>query len=258
MVCFLPVSFELNSQGSKMTGLNALNNKDILLNLGDKPSKQLQEQFLKLQKQAKRQEVNLENAKQFLQKLDTKALELLQKYHQLPGKIDAQNISDEGAYNLLLSAKNQADFDKDGNITVADKISLKFPPMQLSEDLKSAFNNILKDLHAKGAKPNELYQFSFTIFESDLKSKFIDETAKMTKNNFFGSLDHKMKSLVNELETNPSKKTTKTLELAKELQKSFAQMSGKAGDNFSLINKNIDKILQDVKAYENLGKRTKI
>lgn len=72
------------------------------------------EDFEKIYLKAKQEGVDLSNAKEFLNSLSKDELSTLQNFTKLADEIDVEELSDEGAYNLLLHHYEKFDFNGDG------------------------------------------------------------------------------------------------------------------------------------------------
>jgi len=72
------------------------------------------EDFEKIYSKAKQEGVDLSNAKEFLNSLSKDELSTLQNFTKLADEIDVDELSDEGAYNLLLHHYEKFDFNGDG------------------------------------------------------------------------------------------------------------------------------------------------
>ena len=72
------------------------------------------EGFEEIYNQAKEENVNISNAKEFLGTLSKDELDTLQHFSGLADDINVEGLSDEGSYNLLLHHYERYDFDNDG------------------------------------------------------------------------------------------------------------------------------------------------
>ncbi len=89
--------------------------------------------------------VTLGNAVSFLENLSSDELKSLQEYAGLSDTIDVSTLSAEGAYNLLVHAGEQCDFNNDGSVVVGNT------PDDNAEATDSAVEKFLNDLRTKGA-----------------------------------------------------------------------------------------------------------
>ncbi|MEA1917053.1 MAG: hypothetical protein U9N42_05935, partial [Campylobacterota bacterium] len=71
------------------------------------------EGFEEIYEEAKKEDVKVDTAKEFLHTLSQDELSTLQNYSRLVEKIDIDELSDEGAYNLMMHFNEKFDFDKD-------------------------------------------------------------------------------------------------------------------------------------------------
>lgn len=72
------------------------------------------ESFETIYQKVKSEEVNISNAKDFLNSLSKEELNTLQHYSGLADEINVSKLSDEGSYNLLLHHYEKYDFNNDG------------------------------------------------------------------------------------------------------------------------------------------------
>ncbi len=70
--------------------------------------------FEDIYNKANENNVDMSNAKEFLNSLTKEELSTLQNYTRLADEVNVDNLSDEGAYNLLLHHYEKYDFNNDG------------------------------------------------------------------------------------------------------------------------------------------------
>lgn len=107
------------------------------------------EDFEKIYEKAQKQNIGLNNAKDFLNSLSKDELKTLQNFTLLVDDINTSSLSDEGAYNLLLHHYEKYDFNNDG-ITedgIGKKISLI--PQNLSNNEKKALVDTFNSMDFK-------------------------------------------------------------------------------------------------------------
>ncbi|MFT5660158.1 MAG: hypothetical protein ACI9TV_000798 [Sulfurimonas sp.] len=103
------------------------------------------EDFEKIYEQAIDAEVNVSNAKEFVADLTVEELETLQNYTQLADAVEVNELSDEGAYNLLMHFYEKYDFDNDGFTEDGEVKTISLIPQDIDNDLKEAFVNALNN-----------------------------------------------------------------------------------------------------------------
>ena len=101
---------------------------------GSQPSdiaenKQLQTAFKTIQKTALSSGINLDNAIDFVEGLSEEGKAVLKRFHGLYDDISTENMSKEGAYNLLQNPAKRADLNGDGIINIGSEVSVAFPPV---------------------------------------------------------------------------------------------------------------------------------
>lgn len=103
------------------------------------------EGFEKIYSQAIEEDVKLTNVKEFLTDLTAQELETLQNYSQLTGEINIDELSDEGAYNLLMHYYEKYDFDNDGFTDNGKEKTISLIPQDMDSDLKEALVNAVNN-----------------------------------------------------------------------------------------------------------------
>ena len=96
------------------------------------------EDFEKIYTEAMEVDVKLSNVKEFLTDLTTQELETLQNYSQLADTINIDELSDEGAYNLVMHFYEKYDFDNDGFTENGKQKTISLIPQDIDNDLKQA------------------------------------------------------------------------------------------------------------------------
>jgi len=107
------------------------------------------DKFEDIYNQAQDADINLSNAKNFLQELSTTQLQTLQKYSGLAEAIDADAISAEGAYNLLMHDNEQYDFNSDGVAEVGVAQTMLPIPTTMPVDVRDAYIKAMNSLDDK-------------------------------------------------------------------------------------------------------------
>ncbi len=96
------------------------------------------EGFEDIYNKAKANNVGISNAKEFLNSLTKEELSTLQNYTRLADEVNVDNLSDEGAYNLLLHHYEKYDFNNDGIIEDGIAKTSGMIPQSLGNDEKKA------------------------------------------------------------------------------------------------------------------------
>jgi len=110
------------------------------------PSK---ENFEKIYNQAKDENINISSAKDFLNSLSKEELKTLQNHTLLVDSISVDNLSDEGAYNLLLNHYEQYDFDNDGFVSTGIGTRTSFLPSDMPNKEKEILVETLNEMDEK-------------------------------------------------------------------------------------------------------------
>lgn len=99
----------------------------------------VEDSFEAIYNKAKDEDVDLQSAKSFLNSLSQEELNTLQKYSLLADGIEVDNLSNEGAYNLLVHHYEQYDFNNDGFTEVGKGQFHNFLPNDMPYEEKKAF-----------------------------------------------------------------------------------------------------------------------
>ncbi len=97
------------------------------------------EDFEKIYAEAIEADVKVSNAKAFLEDLTIEELSTLQEYTRLVDEVVVDELSDEGAYNLLMHFYEKYDFDGDGITEDGKARTISNIPQDMDSDLKKAF-----------------------------------------------------------------------------------------------------------------------
>jgi len=127
--------------------------------------------FEKIFVKAQDANVNLGNAKTFLQSLSKAELVTLQKYTSLAEAIDVGALSDEGAYNLLMHDNEKYDFNNDGSIQ--DGIGKRAPiiPKSMPKDVAIAFIDALNTMDEHDKLMAMTLTFDLSRLASEIQGK---------------------------------------------------------------------------------------
>jgi len=104
------------------------------------------EGFEKIYNQAKEEGVTISSAKEFLNSLSQDELSTLQNFTLLVDEINVDELSDEGAYNLLLHHYEKYDFNGDGFREDGISKGAGFIPEELPSDAKKAMVDTFNEL----------------------------------------------------------------------------------------------------------------
>jgi hypothetical protein len=131
-------------------------------------NKSLLTAFKTIQAKAQESGINLDNAIDFVESLTEEGKEVLKRYHGLYDDISTDNMSKEGAYNLIMEQSKRADLNGDGIINIGSEVSVAFPPVDFPAGFNEVYTDALYGMQEKGASTQELYRFSFSVFEAQL------------------------------------------------------------------------------------------
>lgn len=107
------------------------------------------ESFEEIYKKAEQEDIKLSNAKEFLKSLSSAEMTTLQKYSSLADSIDINNISNEGAYNLLMHDNERYDFDNDGVVEVGRAKTTSVIPTNMPKQVQEAYIGAINSLSDK-------------------------------------------------------------------------------------------------------------
>ena len=149
------------------------NSTHIQLKDGSLPSqlsenKSLLTAFKTIQSKAQEYGISLDNAIDFVESLTEEGKAVLKRYHGLYDDISTENMSKEGAYNLIMDQSKRADLNGDGIINIGSEVSVPFPPVDFPGGFNETYVDALYGMQEKGASTQELYRFSFSVFEAQL------------------------------------------------------------------------------------------
>ncbi|QOP43575.1 hypothetical protein FJR45_06255 [Sulfurimonas sediminis] len=114
------------------------------LNKGDKA-------FELIYQKAQDAKIDLSNAKEFLSSLSDRELSTIQKNKSLADPINVANVSQEGAYNLLVHGYEDIDYNGDGVTEIGITKSFGILPQEASHEFREKFINTLKEMEKNGA-----------------------------------------------------------------------------------------------------------
>ncbi len=140
---------ETNNQHPKTEQWNSYFDKNIhrfAEYLIDMPN--LKEDFAQILN-ATHQSDALTDPKEALLSLSTEQREVVQKVHRIAEPLTdqrIQNLTEEGAHNLLLSPENTRDIDGNGLTTIADANMFKFPTEHTDPQVAKAWNEFTANL----------------------------------------------------------------------------------------------------------------
>jgi len=148
--------------------------------------------FEELYNQAQDADINLKNAKDFLQDLTSTQLQTLQKYSGLAEAIDVDAISAEGAYNLLMHDNEQYDFNNDGVAEVGVSQKILPVPTTMPVDVRDAYIKAMNSLDDK----DKLMSMMLTFDMGRLKSQ-MDGTPYKPQTIDYEYLSYRVDSILN-------------------------------------------------------------
>lgn len=125
--------------------------------------------FEEIYNQAQSADINLKNAKDFLQNLSSAELHTLQKYSGLAEAIDIDAISAEGAYNLLMHDNEQYDFNNDGIAEVGISKHMLPIPTTMPVDVRDAYIKAMNSLDDKDKLMSMMLTFDMGRLQSQLE-----------------------------------------------------------------------------------------
>lgn len=120
--------------------------------------------FETIYQKAQKENVNLTNAKEILQSLSQAELSTIQKYKSLADPIDTKNLSQEGAYNLLVHNYENIDYDGDGYVEVGIGKSIPMIPQEAPHEFREKFIASLKEMKKNGASDTEVMMATIKVF----------------------------------------------------------------------------------------------
>lgn len=175
---------------------------------GSQPSdiaenQQLQTAFKTIQKTAWSSGINLDNAIDFVEGLSEEGKAILKRYHGLYDDISTENMSKEGAYNLLMNPSKRADLNGDGIINIGSEVSVAFPPVNFPAGFNEIYTDALYKMQKKGASTQELYRFSSSVFESQLAGGLTQALAG-SESGGFDFLSNRIEAIKNNLQNQPA------------------------------------------------------
>lgn len=135
------------------------------------------EGFEAIYDKAKKEEITLSNAKDFLKNLSSSELGTLQKYSGLADNINIDMLSDEGSYNLLMHDKEQYDFNSDGVAEVGIGKSILPIPINMPTDIRDTYISVMNSLSDK----DRMRSSFLTLDPARLISTFNNEPYTPTK-----------------------------------------------------------------------------
>ena len=133
------------------TSANYLNNVRLLQQLKTNSSRSaMQEPYEKdfetIYNEAQEKDINLSNAKEFLNTLSSDELSTLQHYTGLADEINVDSLSSEGAYNLLMHDYEKYDFNNDGMVQNGIGNLAPILPNSMDDHMKESYVQALNSL----------------------------------------------------------------------------------------------------------------
>ncbi len=112
--------------------------------------------FELIYKKAQDAKVDLSSAKKLLSSLSKSELSTLQKNKSLADPINIKNLSQEGAYNLLVHGYEDIDYNGDGFAEVGIAKDINILPQEAPHAFRQKFINTLKEMQKGGASESDI------------------------------------------------------------------------------------------------------
>lgn len=124
-------------------------------------------------KKAYVENINLKNAKEFINKLNNYESDILQAYSNLKSDITPETLTDEAAYNLIMHSYEQYDFDDDGFKEVGQMIELRDFVQDMNSDTKQAYIQTLQSIKKSTHRAllNDILDFERDILNQRIAKK---------------------------------------------------------------------------------------
>lgn len=139
--------------------------------------KPFEDKFEAIYAQAKEANVKLGDAKDFLAELSRDELRTLQKYEGLADSINVDSLSDEGAYNLLVHAYEEYDFNGDGAVMIGIAKTLSHIPQNMDDEAKKVW---VKTLNAMGDDLMAISVMTMSLNEEYTKHQIAQHLSQMS------------------------------------------------------------------------------
>lgn len=166
--------------------------------------------FKTIQAKAQESGITLDNAIDFVESLTEEGKALLKRYHGLYDDIVTDNMSKEGAYNLIMEQSKRADLNGDGIINIGSEVSVAFPPIDFPAGFNEIYTDALYGMQEKGASTRELYRFSFSVFEAQLAGGLTQALAG-SESGGFDFLSNRINAIKANLENEPASSSKRAL-----------------------------------------------
>ncbi len=173
-------------------------------------NKSLQSAFKTIQSKAQESGITLDNAIDFVESLTEEGKAVLKRYHGLYDDISTENMSKEGAYNLIMEQSKRADLNGDGIINIGSEVSVAFPPVDFPAGFNEIYTDALYGMQEKGASTQELYRFSFSVFEAQLSGGLAQALAG-SESGGFDFLNNRIDAIKANLQNQPAAQSKLTL-----------------------------------------------
>ena len=122
------------------------------------------ENFEKIYNKAQKQNLDLTNAKEILASLSSRELETLRAYKSLADPIKPKQLSQEGAYNLLVHNYENLDYNGDGYVEIGKGKSVPLIPQEVPHVFREKFIASLKEMKKNGASDTETTMAAIAVF----------------------------------------------------------------------------------------------
>ena len=158
------------------------NHVDIVKNLNlyttvRENQKPFEIKFEEIYEKAKNADLKLDTAKEFLGSLSRDELRVLQKFDGLADSINVDNVSAEGAYNLLVHDYEEYDFNNDGSVEVGIGKQLATIPQHMDDEAKRTW---VKTMNAMGDDLTSVLTMSFSFHEELFIRRIAESLSQMS------------------------------------------------------------------------------
>lgn len=137
---------------------------------------EVSDSFEEIYKKAVDSDIKLDNSKEFLSKLSSDELQVLQQYTSLATPINVAKLSSEGAYNLLMHDYEKFDFNNDGMVQNGEANTGPVIPSGMSDDVKEAYIKTLNSLNDEDRLNAMSLTIDLNIFNSQQNNTAYEST----------------------------------------------------------------------------------
>jgi len=191
--------------------------------------------FSAIYAKAQGSDINLDNAKSFLNDLSESEMQTLKQYAGMAQNIDTDTLSSEGAYNLLMHDYEKYDFNGDGITQIGEAKGISLVPSSMPNDVREAYIKAMNTLNDE----DKLLSSVITLGSRHLESTM---TGKTTKDEAvdYAYLKKQVDAILNpELSSSSSEKFKSTI---RQFWQAFE--TNYSGDRSSATDEKVDLALQ--------------